>query len=338
MKGFITKNSGYYKISSTAIQMKKVLCLIFFIVLFNVKLFSTQKAKGFTLDFFASTGIGLTNCKEFVYVNSGDVLSELSWKQSPHLLSTLGISLNLKIGFSCFASINFVHKKLPTNLVDKDFINSVVFSYSKHPVKINFSGDICSAIGWKFLVYASKEKKYLFFLEPMLKVDYYFYNYTGYNGFAYKINKYGSKYDNMNFTGNVINYKMRLFSTQLLLNMHTQINDIIELKAGFSIGFYSKAIALDHHILRNIKFYDQFNFFIFLTSLNFSQKYNITEYFGLFSDIDFILSKSKKGSTIAQNTNNGTIQYYQKGSSGFQFLRFNFSFGIFFRVGKLQRF
>lgn len=312
-------------------------CFIFCFFLSTIYVNAAEKLFPFRIDFVNSIGVGNAAFSELVYGDNdhGDVelKSDLDWSQVCVLLQT-GIAVTLGKGFTCFVAVNFLPPNLPMSLIDEDFKNGKMWSHSEHPAKTQFSGDGCIGFGWKFLAAYSKEKQIRFFVEPAVRFNYFAYNHFAYDGSGYKINIFDEQYDHRIFTGTVIEYKLRLFSTQLLLNFYGEFNERIELQAGCGIGVYSKALVLDYHVLRQIKSYDQFNFYIFSMSFNFGQKFLITDHFGLFYNIDFLYSKSKRGKTTTHRLDADIVELYPTGSAGFRFSRFNFSLGVFARIAR----
>ncbi|MEL3907568.1 MAG: hypothetical protein P1P64_00955 [Treponemataceae bacterium] len=126
--------------------MKKVF-LIVFAFLF-CRIFAETK-KGVNLDFYTSMSVGKNSFSELVFSDS-KLCSDLVWVQKPTLAINVGLELNLKRGFYCFAEFSYIPKNLPTKFTDSDFTNGKIFLYSEHPAKTENSFAGFMGFGWKF--------------------------------------------------------------------------------------------------------------------------------------------------------------------------------------------
>ncbi|MEL3907569.1 MAG: omptin family outer membrane protease [Treponemataceae bacterium] len=171
-----------------------------------------------------------------------------------------------------------------------------------------------------------------FFVSPAIKLNFFNLNFYGYNGYSYRINAIGEKHNYTKFNEKLIEYKLKLFSGEFLLNFFTYLKSKIELKANLGFGIYSVAFAVDHHILRNLKFFDIFHFQIFLFSSELAAKYLLAHNFGFFANTKLLVCYSNKGRTVVHFLDTGEVASCKKGAAGFRTTQINFSLGAFFRI------
>lgn len=281
------------------------------------------------MDFYTSLSVGKNSFSELVF-SDGEVVSDLVWIQKPNLAINAGLELNLKRGFYCFSEFSFIPKNIPMQFTDADFANGKMFSYSEHLAKTKNSFVGFLGLGWKFLLAEINDVK--FFVSPAMRLDFFKFGSYGYDGYSYRIDALGEKSNEKVYDGKVIEYNLKLFSSEFLLNFFTCVKSKLELKASLGFGVYSCALAVDYHILRFVKFYDIFNFHIFLFSSELAAKYLVARNFGFFANTKLLICHSNQGKTKAHFLDTDEVISYEKGASGFKTTQINFSLGVFFRI------
>lgn len=317
--------------------MNHLLKKLFFVLVISNFLqiaFTQIIEKDSKIDLLFSTGLNCLKLHELVF---GKIESDLVWTQKPNFSLNAEINLYLKQGFTLFADVNFFPLGQNMFLTDSDFDNGFRWSYSEHPSICEDSYISSVGLGWKFFVKDFQTQKNInaLFIEPALKCKFHTFNFFAYDGYAdviFDYHKQKATSTHYEFDGKVVEYKLRLFSTQLLLNFYGQIGRNFEIKTGLGIGVYSKALACDHHIERQTKFYDSFNFYMLLCSADFQLQYLINRGFGLFAGGDFSYCNSKHGGTLIYDYEEETKIKLPKGSSGLKFIKFKFSLGMFCRI------
>lgn len=319
-------------------MMKKSWIKIFtFCIIFCFSAFAFSQEKFLRIDLETYPGIGYMILHEYVYPKKK--VSDLVWTQAPFYSINANINVTLKQGFTFLAGISFLPSEQKMFLTDSDFYNGFRWSYSEHPVSSLDSLLASLGLGWKFFVKTFQCKKYTnrLFIEPFLLCDLYLFNFNAYDGkkeWFPEYRKNGNKEERRyySFNGSVIDYKLRLFSSQVLLNFYGELAKNVEMKAGLGIGLYSNALVYDHHIPNKVKYYDIFNFYIFICSLQFKVKYLLARGFGIFGASDFTYCYSTYGKTIVYSYVEEKVKNLSYGASGIKFMRFNFSLGFIWRL------
>lgn len=314
---------------------------VFFILLFFYcgTVFAQEKRERHsTVDITCSTTLSRLKLNELVFAYR-EIISDLVWRHPCAASMNLGLTVKLKQGFSLCAAVKFFPTEQKMFLTDSDFSDGFRWSYSEHPTVLHDSFLVHAALGWRFFIKDFQTKKTLnsLYIEPAVVCIFHALHFEAADGYQESFPNYKEHKDKTTkqiryFNGPAISYQLQFFSTQAVLNFYGHIGTDLEIKSGFGFGVYSKALSLDHHIERREKFYDMFNFYVFLFSANAQLQYFIGRGFGVFVGSDFLYSSSTYGETIHYAYTKELINELPHGSSGIRYMRFDFNFGMVFRL------
>lgn len=285
-----------------------------------------------TCDIGLAVGLGYGNLHEMVF-DQTEPVSDLVWENKP--LFTLGAQVFLKtpVGFTFFTNAYYVPASLSMRLTDTDYKNKKIISFSQHGASTCHSLIADLGIGWNFFVpYLAAERENSFSIEPRLMAKFLLLNFGGFSGTGYKATN-GIVTSKQVFIGKQIDYGLRLFSLQGGLQFHFAYKQLLEFAGGFAFGIYTRAVAYDFHIIRQLKYYDLFNFYIFTGGVNFELSYLLSDV-GLKTAVSVDAAYSNLGCNVTHDISADYVTQRDRGSTGIQYLSVRCDIGVFFRIGK----